>query len=46
MSKDSSPLFVKLLEYTKDVFEHTDGSHDWEHTQRVLTLARHIAKSE
>ncbi|OIO76249.1 phosphohydrolase [Candidatus Gracilibacteria bacterium CG_4_9_14_0_2_um_filter_38_7] len=46
MPKVSTPLFAKLLEYTKDVFEHTDGSHDWEHTQRVLTLARHIAKLE
>lgn len=36
----------KLYEYAQKIFQNAAGSHDWEHTLRVLALARRIAHSE
>lgn len=35
-----------LREEVKKVFADAGGSHDWEHTERVVTLCLHIGKKE
>lgn len=41
---------ANILEHIKQLaqqcFQSAKGSHDWEHTERVLTLAGHIAQKE
>ena len=39
-------LFKKIEKEAKKYFAGTNGCHDWDHTARVLALARHIDKVE
>jgi uncharacterized protein len=38
--------FNQICQIAKKHFSRAKGSHDWEHTQRVLALAEHIAHKE
>jgi len=39
-------LIEKIRIEAKGIFSTAKGSHDWEHTQRVLNLCMHIGKKE
>jgi uncharacterized protein len=39
-------LFEKFKNQISRLFKGSKGSHDWEHTERVLNLAVHIGKKE
>jgi len=39
-------VFNKIKKEVKKILETKNGSHNWEHTERVYNLARHIAKIE
>ncbi|KAK1754643.1 hypothetical protein QBC47DRAFT_384511 [Echria macrotheca] len=39
---ESDPLVQAVTDYVKSYMSHYDASHDWNHIQRVLGLARHI----
>jgi uncharacterized protein len=39
-------LFVRIAAEAKNLLNSSRGSHDWEHTTRVLNTALHIAKKE
>ncbi|PKL91157.1 MAG: phosphohydrolase [Candidatus Goldiibacteriota bacterium HGW-Goldbacteria-1] len=39
-------MFEKISAGAEQVLKKSRGSHDWEHTQRVLRLAVHLAKKE
>ena len=38
--------FNKIKKQAKKLFKGAEGSHDWEHTERVAKLAEHIGKKE
>ena len=40
------PLIEQVQEAAKNFFSAARTSHDWDHTQRVAALARHIAQAE
>ncbi|MBN1595633.1 HD domain-containing protein [candidate division FCPU426 bacterium] len=40
------PLFEKIKHEARQLFHGSKGSHDWEHTERVLVLALHLAEKE
>lgn len=39
-------MISQIQQEVKQIFENSKGSHDWEHTERVLNNALHIAKVE
>lgn len=39
-------VFDEIKEEAKSFLEDADGSHDWEHTERVYKLCMHIAEKE
>ncbi len=39
-------VFNKIKREVKTLFKKTKGSHDWDHTMRVLNLCAHIGKKE
>lgn len=39
-------IFEKLKEEVLEILESGSGSHDWEHTERVLNMCMHIASVE
>src|SRR6056297_3145717 len=41
-----SAIFKTVKHSTKEMLTNSNGSHDWEHTLRVLKLAIHIARVE
>lgn len=43
---DDSPLIRRTAEYVKQYMSHYDGSHDYSHVLRVLSLARQIASAD
>jgi uncharacterized protein len=38
--------FEEISAYVKDVFQKNKGSHDWDHTERVLHMAEKLAAAE
>jgi uncharacterized protein len=45
-TKEHKKVIEKIKEAAKNHFHGSKGSHDWEHTERVYTLAVHIAEKE
>ncbi len=43
---EHNEIISKAVSFVKATLQHAEGGHDWWHIQRVLTNARHIAKSE
>ncbi len=39
-------IFEEIKNIAKNLFEKSNGSHDWEHVQRVYNLCLHISKTE
>jgi uncharacterized protein len=39
-------LYLQVLKEAKKFFKNAKGSHDWDHTERVLHLCIHIGKKE
>jgi len=39
-------LLIKVKTYSQQMFENAAGSHDWDHTCRVINLCRRIGKKE
>lgn len=39
-------LEKKLNKCARDILENSGGSHDWDHTERVVSLCKHIGKFE
>jgi uncharacterized protein len=44
--KGTMDFFEELRSETRRHFQGAKGSHDWEHTERVLALAEHLARAE
>lgn len=42
----ASALVRATADFVKEQLESNDASHDWQHIQRVWTLARVLAKEE
>jgi uncharacterized protein len=38
--------FTEITEYVKEAFQKNKGSHDWDHTERVLHMAEKLADIE
>jgi uncharacterized protein len=45
-ASSNADLVARVTEYVREYMSHYDGSHDFNHIQRVLHLAHHIYKSE
>lgn len=39
-------IFEEIKNIAKNIFEQSNGSHDWEHVLRVYNMCLHIAKTE
>ncbi|MDY6823160.1 MAG: HD domain-containing protein [Thermodesulfobacteriota bacterium] len=39
-------MLAAIEKTAEDIFENARGSHDWEHTRRVITLSRTIGRAE
>ena len=45
-AQSDDALFEAVREKARHLFEHAKGSHDWEHTLRVVKLCDHIGRVE
>ena len=43
---NDTKVINSVEQFAKNIFENSEGHHDWDHTKRVLNLCLHIQKAE